>query len=464
MKESIFYLHDVSLSYGKNTDAHDICLSLNKGEAVSFYGLGVAGHHALIDFMSGNCRLTSGTAVVNQTEITGSMLFPAFEYGIFRIKPFGQPENSLSVLEYLFLVRPGKYIPPFWNEKKLIRQMHEIFETVGLHCHVHTRLRDLSPAEYFRLQCAKAVDMHMSIVLFSEDVSGFPDADIKKFRETLSMLKKLGISAVICSDTLPDKSPYSDRIYLFRDGTIVKKLTAEQYDRETALACVKSADTPGCGTIPGKGIPVFSFSGLAEKKGKKLKFSVYSSEAVNLVDYGFPGREKIFKSLVGEIYNPVLKIQMGHETIRPVKYRTLLKKKVAAVRNFCEENSGFPKLTVEDNLVIPSLKKICRYGLFVTDKAGKALYRQLKNQYPDIPEHTADCSLAERISIQMESFLVFGPEVLIMLDPFFQLDANCRDIVSKYIKKFMKRGTAVLLISPGGSAYNEICSRTIQIA
>jgi ribose transport system ATP-binding protein len=464
MKESIFYLHDISLSYGKNTDAHDICLSLNKGEVVSFYGLGVAGHHALTDFLGGSCHLTSGTAVVNQTAITGDMLFPAFEYGIFRIEPFSQPENSLSVLEFLFLVRPEKYILRFWNEKKLIRRTQEIFETVGLHCHVHTKLGEFSPVEYFQLQCAKAVDMHMSVVLFSEDISGFPDADIKKFNKTLSMLKKRGVSAVICSDSLPEELPCSDSVYLFRDGTIVKKLRAEQYDRETALAYVKSADIPFRGTIPGKGIPVFSFSGLTEKEEKKLKFSVYSSEAVNLVDYSFPGREKIFKSLVGEIYNPVLKIQIGRETVRPVKYQTLLKKKVAAVRNFCEENSGFPKLTVEDNMVIPSLKKIRRYGLFVTDKAGKALYRQLKNQYPDFPEHTADCSLAERIIIQMESFLVFGPEVLIMLDPFFQLDANCRNIVSDYIKKFIKRGAAVLLISPGGSVYNEICSRTIQIA
>ncbi len=464
MKKTILYLHDASLSYGKNTDAHDICFSLSKGEIVSLYGLGTAGHHALADFLSGGCSLISGTVILNgRTPDDAVRIYPS-ESGFCRFEPFTPQEHALSVLEYLFLIRSEKYISRFWNEKKLMHRARELLDTVRLQCPVHTQLGKLTAAEYFQLQCAKAVDMHVSAVIFSEDVSGFPEEDIGKFRKTLSVLKSNDISAVICSDTLPEESGRSDRIYLFRDGTIVKKLAPEQYDREKALVYVRSADAAQKEKVPEKKTPFFSVSGLAGTGTEEILpgFSVCRAEAVNLVNYSFTSRENIFKSLTGQTYAPALKMQIGTESIRPVGYELLFKRKVAAVRNFSDEKGGFPKLSVADNMVMPSLKKICRAGFFVTDKAGKALYRQIRKQYPELPERMADCSPSERIIVRMESLIVFGPEVLIMLDPFFLLDAKCRTVVRNYIRKFIKRGTAVILISSGGSAYTAVCSRIIQ--
>jgi len=464
MEKPLLYMHDAYFSYEKNIDARDICFSLNRGEIVSLYGLGTAGHHALSDFLGGSCRQVSGTVLFNGVPpVEGPVLTAPSKYGIYRFEPFTPQVNSLSVLEYLFLIRPEKYICWLWNEKQLICRAQELFETAGLHCPVHTQTGNLSAVEFLQLQSAKAVDMHMKIVLFSEDISDFPEADIRKFRETLTVLKKHDISTIICSDSIPEEPGCSDRIYLFRDGAIVKKQTPIQYNRQKALVYVKSADTFRKEKIQKKKIPLFSVSGLAVSEGKSLEFSAYKSEAINLINYSFTSRERIFKLLTGEKNDPALKIQIEQEPVRPVSCQSLFKKKVAAVR-FFSEKSGFPKLSVADNMVIPSLKKICMSGLFITDKAGKALYRQIRKQYPELPEYMADCSLSERIIVQMESLIVFGPEVLIMLDPFFLLDTKCRTILRNYINIFVKRGTAVLLISPGGSAYAAVCSRTIQAA
>jgi ABC-type uncharacterized transport system ATPase subunit len=86
----------------------------------------------------------------------------------------------------------------------------------------------------------------------------------------------------------------------------------------------------------------------------------------------------------------------------------------------------------------------------------------MRKQYPGIPEYMDDCPLSERIAVQLESLVVFGPKVLIMLDPFFLLDAECCTVVKNYIRRFIRNGTAVIIISPGGSAYTAVCSRIIQ--
>lgn len=457
-------MHDAALSYGKNNDAHDICFSLNKGEIASLYGLGAAGHHALTDFLGGSCRLISGTVILNGSPMEDTEHTVPSEFGIYHFEPFTSQEHSLSVLEYLFLIRPGKYTGRFWNEKKLVRRTLELLDTVGLQYPVHTQLRKLTAAEYFQLQCAKAIDMQVSAVLFSEDISDFPETDIEKIRKTLLILKKLGISAVVCSDTLPEDPGCSDRIYLFRDGTIVKKLLPPQYDREKAFIYVRSAGILQKKKNPAENTQIFSVSGTGgpEAAEKLPEFSVCRKETVNLVSYSLASREKIFKLLTGALYTPDLEIQIGGRNIRPVKYEMLFKNKVAAVRSFFEEKGGFPKLSVADNMIIPSLKKICRSKFFVTDKAGKALYRQMRKQYPGIPEYMDDCPLSERIAVQLESLVVFGPKVLIMLDPFFLLDAECCTVVKNYIRRFIRNGTAVIIISPGGSAYTAVCSRIIQ--
>ena len=67
------------------------------------------------------------------------------------------------------------------------------------------------------------------------------------------------------------------------------------------------------------------------------------------------------------------------------------------------------------------------------------------------------------ISMTLERWYIYNPRVLILFEPFVMCDAYGVSIVKSYIKKFVSRGTAVIMIKSREEYVEDISDQIIRL-
>jgi ABC-type sugar transport system ATPase subunit len=107
----------------------------------------------------------------------------------------------------------------------------------------------------------------------------------------------------------------------------------------------------------------------------------------------------------------------------------------------------YPNLSVSDNLLLPSYKKIASPGFGVP---GKRIAETAKREWTKgrpISENIEKLTVQEQMELQMESWLMLRPQVLVLLDPFWGMDEQLKNLLVEYLLRFKKMGCGILVIS-----------------
>src|SRR5213592_3817744 len=131
-------LKNVSKGYGANGSRsevlRDINLSIEKGEFVAIVGFSGAGKTTLINLITGLLKPDSGTAMLNDLEITGPGPDRGIVFQNYSLLPW------LSVYENIFLA--VNQVFPNWTQPKKQQHTEKHIALVNL-----TPARDKKPAE-----------------------------------------------------------------------------------------------------------------------------------------------------------------------------------------------------------------------------------------------------------------------------------------------------------------------------
>jgi hypothetical protein len=91
------------------------------------------------------------------------------------------------------------------------------------------------------------------------------------------------------------------------------------------------------------------------------------------------------------------------------------------------------------------------------------LTRQVSNNALASNGSIQDLSDRENITLLLERWLIFRPEVLILVDPYLKTDEVGCGIVTDYIQKFTSEGVAVIILASKPYRLESICDRIINI-
>lgn len=103
--------------------------------------------------------------------------------------------------------------------------------------------------ECFQLNLAAALDSGASLMTIQEDFEGFSVAD---FDQLVPILKKLqqttGLAILLNTNSLRALEKLADEVFVFRNGTIAKKLRGEKIAPRTILDHLGGAQAASEGT------------------------------------------------------------------------------------------------------------------------------------------------------------------------------------------------------------------------
>ncbi|MDN3017860.1 ABC transporter ATP-binding protein [Paenibacillus sp. BSR1-1] len=213
---AILTLTNVTKSFQHKTAVNNVSFSIGQGEVVAILGPNGAGKTTTISMILGLLKPTAG-------EIRLFNLEPHEKQVREKIGTMLQEVSvmtGLKVREILQLIR--SYYP-----KPL--DLEELINLTGLtEQDLKTRAEKLSGGQKRRLSFALALAGNPELIIFDEPTVGMDITSRNRFWHTVRALTEQGKTIIFSTHYLQEADDAADRIFLFKDGSIVADGTPQQ--------------------------------------------------------------------------------------------------------------------------------------------------------------------------------------------------------------------------------------------
>ena len=226
---SVIRLENLSVTYPGGVEAlRGVDLSVGKGEFVVIVGLSGAGKSTLLRVLNGLVPATSGSVIIDGTEVVGAsaatlrrvrartgMIFQTFNL-----------VHRTTVVNNVLMGRLSG-VPPWrstlglWPAEDREAAMVAL-ERVGIIEKAYVRASDLSGGQQQRVGIARALAQEPSLMLADEPVASLdPITSRQVMGDLLRINQELGITTVVNLHFLDLAREYARRLIGLRDGELV---------------------------------------------------------------------------------------------------------------------------------------------------------------------------------------------------------------------------------------------------
>lgn len=114
--------------------------------------------------------------------------------------------------------------------------------------------------------------------------------------------------------------------------------------------------------------------------------------------------------------------------------------------------------------MLPSLKKIPLLNYMISGhKIKEILSNELEIETVSSGQITGCLGKNDHISVAMDRWYIFNPDVIILYEPFTSCDAYGVSIILSYVKKMADKGTSIIIVKSNFEYMEECSDRIIDL-
>ena len=468
MRRELLKINNLNCTHTQEGKLDNISLFILEGECVGFLGLSYSGKDLLAKILSGNVeRGFSG-----YIHIAGSdKQQDRFKRYIYKICPANYLIGDWTVAEYLCLVESKKH-RVYLRRTELENEAKEYLEKLNLKIQVTKKLKQLSEIEKRIVDFAKACYRGAKIVIIEDEFEGMSYDEIRMFARIIHRLVKERIGVIVNSHSNFVLTTLSDKYIIFSEGRIVKKCKNINNDSEAQLyqflqeGQVEKETEKYLYDKDQSEIDDFWYcvKNLELRKRETAEFNINKGEIVTIISHDKIQKDKIFRALSGrEKIGNTLYIING-KTYSRMDYYKLAEERIVSVKVLGSLEELFKRMSVEENLLLPSLKKFSTFDYIgFSKKIRDIIMLEMKQDTSHKGMWIKDLKINELVELTLARWYVLNPKVIVLLEPFGLCDVNGVKIVKRYLKKFSSKGTAVIVISARSEYMEGISDRIIDM-
>ncbi|MED9881597.1 ATP-binding cassette domain-containing protein [Blautia sp.] len=468
MRRELLKINNLNCTHTQEGKLDNISLFILEGECVGFLGLSYSGKDLLAKILSGNVeRGFSG-----HIHIAGSdKQQDRFKRYIYKICPANYLIGDWTVAEYLCLVESKKH-RVYLRRTELENEAKEYLEKLNLKIQVTKKLKQLSEIEKRIVDFAKACYRGAKIVIIEDEFEGMSYDEIRMFARIIHRLVKERIGVIVNSHSNFVLTTLSDKYIIFSEGRIVKKCKNINNDSEAQLyqflqeGQVEKETEKYLYDKDQSEIDDFWYcvKNLELRKRETAEFNINKGEIVTIISHDKIQKDKIFRALSGrEKIGNTLYIING-KTYSRMDYYKLAEERIVSVKVLGSLEELFKRMSVEENLLLPSLKKFSTFDYIgFSKKIRDIIMLEMKQDTSHKGMWIKDLKINELVELTLARWYVLNPKVIVLLEPFGLCDVNGVKIVKRYLKKFSSKGTAVIVISARSEYMEGISDRIIDM-
>jgi simple sugar transport system ATP-binding protein len=453
-EEAVFRIAGLRKSFGPIQVLGGASLELHSGEVAVLMGANGAGKSTLVKVVSGVYSLDAGENFLNGRVFAPQTPAEAIRAGVVTVH---QNINdgvvaALDVATNLTLDRlNGAKAPPFFNPRRVRREAAAVAGRMGLAIDLGAKIPDLSLADRQMVAIARAMAHEPKVLILDEPTSSLSSVEANRLFALIDRLKEHGVAILYISHRMSDIRRLADRIVCLRDGVIAGKFDSKPLDYEGAVNAMLGRKV-GLGhvAIRDAGKMLFSAENLRiAESAKPFSLALGDGEVVAITGLVGVGKSALAETLFG-VRKPLSGMMtLAGKRYAPASPRQAIDAGVFLVAKDRAENGIVQDFNIHENMSLPFLKRISRFGVSQR-RIERAIARR---QIGDLgivcrseKDEMATLSGGNQQKVMVARWMSERAQLFILDEPFQGVDiAARRDIAAKLRASAAGRATLIFV-------------------
>lgn len=448
----LLQLSGISKSFGGTRALESVELALYAGSITALVGENGAGKSTLVKILTGIHQPDGGRITFCGKSVRIRSPAHAQQLGISVIHQEAVVFDELSVAENIFVTAP----PRRWgliDWARMRRDAGRLMERLDCPLDPCLRIRDLSVAQKYLVQIARALSHDARLVIMDEPTAALSQHEAQLLLRIAAGLREEGRALLFISHKFEDLFAIADRYVVFRDGrnaaaglmsgTSVDTLIQSMVGRPIAPLYAKRSVALGEEILR-----VQDLSRAEEFAG--VSFGVRRGEILGVYGLVGAGRSELMQSVFGLTRAESGSIELDGTQIRPRHPADAIAQHIAYVPEDRQHQGAIPSLSISSNISLASLARFSRHGWVdgecLTRTVGEWAQR-MQVKCANLQQPLSELSGGNQQKVVLAKWLLTAPRVLILDEPTKGIDVGSKATVHALMGEWVEQGMAIILVS-----------------
>jgi len=466
MSTTLLEMKEISKEFPGVKALDHVSIQVNQSEILALLGENGAGKSTLMKVLAGVHQPSNGQIYINGEPVAiegpkhSQSLGISIIYQEFNLIP------HMSVAENIFIGREPRKSKGIINRKQVKLETRQWLDRVGLtRLSADTLIAELSVAEQQLVEIAKALSFNSKIIIMDEPTAALNDEETNTLLSIMKELKHQGMGIIFITHRLEEVQKVADSIAVLRDGkyigsALVKNVT--QDDMVTMMVGRELTDL-----FPEKGAP--SNDVILEVKDVSvpdllyhINFSIKKGEIVGVAGLMGSGRTELSKAIFGLYEKMSGTVIVDSKIVKSP--RGAIDAGIALVTDDRKQEGLVLGLSVYENILLPSFRKISRFGVLNKQKKDEIVNRwvkELKIKVHDPSVEVRTLSGGNQQKVVLGKWLQMDPKVLILNEPTRGIDVGAKAEIYQIMKRLTDDGISIIMMSSEMPELLGLCNRIL---
>lgn len=447
-------LRGVSKRFGATAALTDVDLVIARGTVHALVGENGAGKSTLGKMIAGIHGADAGQMLVAGRAVTYRSPRQALEDGLTIVAQELSLLDSRSVVQNVYLGQEERS-GPFLRPAATLRRFSELTRTAGIDVAPDTRVSDLSVAQQQKVEILRALARDAELIVMDEPTARLSSDEARQLQALVRRLADAGTTVVLVSHFLEEVLEMADVVTVLRDGRVIRTSAAENETPATLVEAMigRSLDGsfPSIPLIASDAPTVLEVTDLGREgvfDGISLK--VAAGEVVVMTGLVGSGRSEVVRAIFGAEVPDRGSVRLEGREFRPRHPRQALAAGVAMIPESRKTQGLFLTKSVEDNITLPHLAGLSRFGLVDRRRekaASSASATQAGVKCSHVQVRVSDLSGGNQQKVLFAKALFDSPKLLIADEPTRGVDVASKRAIYDLIAALAADGLGVLVVT-----------------
>jgi ribose transport system ATP-binding protein len=456
-------------AFAGNVVLRDVEFEVRAAEIHGLVGENGAGKSTLINLVTGVLQPDTGQIALDGSVVDHLTPRAAEERGIATVHQELSLCPHLTVAENVYL----GWLPTSYGRidyTKIASGTAAAFADLSVVIDPQAVAGELSLADQQLVEIAKALVARPRLLIMDEATSALDSGQVELLFAALRRLRDDGTAIIFVSHRLEEIFAIADRITVLKNGEYVATLPAAGTTTNDLVQLMvgrqmEDVFPPKPPATEVRAAPVvLSVRNLSSgKRFHDVSFDLHRGEILGLGGLQGQGQRELLAALFG--VHPVQgEILLGDQPISVRSPRSAMQRRIAHVPEDRKTDGLIVQLPASENLSLPSLNRLDRYGLLDRDRERRlveGLIDKLRIRLRSPRQTLVRLSGGNQQKVAIAKWLPLAPEIYLLAEPTRGIDVGTKQEIYRLMRELTAAGASILLISSDTIELLGLCDRVL---